>query len=904
MDRSRLGPYEIRDKLGEGGMGEVYLADDTRLGRQVAIKVLPAEFASDAERLARFEQEARAAAALNHPHIAAIHDVGADDGVHYMVQEYLQGQTLGDEIAERRMPLERALELGVEIAEALGAAHGAGIVHRDLKPANIFVTEQGHAKILDFGLAKLADLTPVGSADDSKTQSPTMLGTVAGQVMGTAGYMAPEQVGGGDIDGRTDVFAFGCVLYEMLVGKRPFSGRSIMQTLDLIVHEDPAPLGDTRKGMPARLQWVLDKCLAKDPKRRYQDAEDLVVDLRWVAQEEAEDATGAAGQPGAHTRARGIPVPIAAIAGVILVVAAALLSGSWTSGPAGESRPVMRLGFALPSDVMFTNVGRRAVTINRQGTMIAFSADEQVWTRPLSDIGSAPLRGTENGGRAAAFSPDGRDVVFWSDGELRRVPVSGGTPVVVTTAQNPWGLRWPEDEWLLYGQGPEGIWRVRAGGGEPEQVIAMTGGWLADGPQFIDENRILYTRRPPAEVWDNGEIVLHTLGEVEPEVLAIEARDGRWLAEEFLIYARGSDVYARRWDGTGAATLGPAAPVASSVQSAREITGAAHLDLADDGTLAYIPGDVSVADRRRIVWADRAGNTEVSVVDTLLGIDRIALSTAATRVAVSRASNTGAAIWVYDLRSGAGSNLTSEGFHGAPVWSPDDRWIYYTNVHSEGDYGDVYRVSADGSGSSELVLAATSEREFKPASVATDGGRLLIDSKLTESSADRDVLLLDIERDELTVVVDEAGAEFNARISPDGRYVAYAKARVSDMGVSQLQIRDLVTGATYPVTADNAAYARWSADGTELFYAREGLNESDAMVALPVTAGERLEFGASQELFRLDTSLGTERDFQVVADGSRFLYSELPGNISASIVSEILVVVNWIDLLEVRVPER
>jgi len=187
MDRSQLGPYEIGDKLGEGGMGEVYLAEDTRLGRQVAIKVLPPEFAADPERLSRFEQEARAAAALNHPHIAAIHDVGADDGVHYMVQEYLRGQTLGDEIAGRRMPLERALELGVEIAEALGAAHGAGIVHRDLKPANIFVTEQGHAKVLDFGLAKLMDLTPIGSADDSKTRSPTMLGTVAGQVMGTAG---------------------------------------------------------------------------------------------------------------------------------------------------------------------------------------------------------------------------------------------------------------------------------------------------------------------------------------------------------------------------------------------------------------------------------------------------------------------------------------------------------------------------------------------------------------------------------------------------------------------------------------------------------------------------------------------------------------------------------------------
>jgi len=902
MDRTRLGPYEIGDKIGEGGMGEVYLAEDTRLGRQVAIKVLPPEFAADPERLSRFEQEARAAAALNHPHIAAIHDVGADDGVHYMVQEYLRGQTLGDEIAERRMSLERALELGVEIAEALGAAHGAGIVHRDLKPANIFVTEQGHAKILDFGLAKLTDAMPIASADDSKTRSPTVLGTVAGQVMGTAGYMAPEQVEGGDIDGRADLFAFGCVFYEMLVGKRPFSGRSIMQTLDMIVHEDPAPLIEERKGLPGRLQWILDKCLAKDPKRRYQDAEDLVVDLRWVAQEEPENAGAAVSQPGAEVRTGGIPVMVAAIAGVILVAATALLAGSWTSGPS-EARPLMRLGFALPTDVMLTNVGRRAVTINRQGTMIAFSAGGQVWTRNLSDLVAAPLRGTENGGRAAAFSPDGRDVVFWKDGELLRVSVSGGTPVVVAPAQNPWGLRWPDDEWILYGQGPEGIWRARAAGGEPEQLIAMTGGWLADGPQFVDENRILYTRRPTAEVWDNGEIVVHTLGEPEPEVLTTAGRDGRWVAGEFLIYARGSDIYARRWDGKGAAAVGPAALVASSVQSAREITGAAHLDLSDDGTLVYIPGDVSVADRRQIVWTDRSGNKEASAVDVLPGIDRLAMSADATRVAVSQASNTGAAIWVYDLRSGAGSDLTSGGFHSAPLWSADDRWIYYTEVHTEGSYGDMYRVAADGSGSPELVLLATSERAFKPASVTTDGGRLLVDSKLTDASAGRDIFLLDIERDELTVVVDDADAEFNARISPDGRYVAYAKARISDMGAYQIQIHDLETGANYPVSADNAAYARWSPDGTELFYAREGLDESDSMKVISVTAGERLEFGPPQELYRYDTSLGTDRDFQVVADGSRFLYTEIPGNLSANILAEILVVVNWLDQLEARVPE-
>jgi serine/threonine protein kinase len=261
---TRLGPYEVQEQLGAGGMGEVWLASDTRLGRQVAIKTLPEEYASVPERLARFEQEARAAAALNHPHIAVVYDIGAAEGVHFIVQELLKGQPLQDVLAEGRMSLDRVLEFAVEVVEALAAAHAAGIVHRDLKPANLFVSPEGHAKVLDFGLAKLTEVALGSSPGDDRTKSPTMLGTAAGQVMGTAGYMAPEQVEGGDVDGRADVFSFGCVLYEMVTGRRPFAGRSVMQTLDMIVHESPEPLGETDAKLPTQLQWILDKCLAKD----------------------------------------------------------------------------------------------------------------------------------------------------------------------------------------------------------------------------------------------------------------------------------------------------------------------------------------------------------------------------------------------------------------------------------------------------------------------------------------------------------------------------------------------------------------------------------------------------------------------------------------------------------------
>jgi len=279
-----LGPYEIIEPLGAGGMGEVYLGEDTRLGRKVAIKVLPAEFASDPGRLARFEQEARAAAALNHPHIAVVHDVGSETGedgatIHFMVQEYLQGQSLRDRLGRGALPLDETLDLAVEIGEALSAAHRAGIVHRDLKPDNIFVTEEGHAKVLDFGLAKLTEVAAPTASEAS--MSPTLLGTVAGQVMGTAGYMAPEQVEGAGVDHRADLFAFGCVLYEMATGRRAFAGTSTIQTLNMIAHEEPEPAGRANRTLPAQLDWILEKCLAKNTARSSSAASAC---CRWAAE--------------------------------------------------------------------------------------------------------------------------------------------------------------------------------------------------------------------------------------------------------------------------------------------------------------------------------------------------------------------------------------------------------------------------------------------------------------------------------------------------------------------------------------------------------------------------------------------------------------------------------------------
>ena len=372
---TKLGPYEITEQLGAGGMGEVYLAQDTRLGRKVAIKVLPAEFASDPERLARFEQEARAAAVLNHPHIAVVHDIGTEDGTHFMVQEYLEGDTLWEPLQQRALPLKKALGLATEIAEALAAAHAAGIVHRDLKPENIFVTKEGHAKVLDFGLAKLTEVAGAGSPDDF-THSPTAMGTVAGQVMGTAGYMAPEQVEGSDkIDHRADLFAFGCVLYEMAAGRQAFGGKNVHETLAQILSDEPLAIGEIDRSSPMELQRIVRKSLAKEPAKRYQTAGDLVVDMQALG---TDMESGAALQttPVAVETTRGIPWKLAAPIAVAIALLAAL--GVWFTIPSRPESPeslIRRFDIDYPPETTFQSAATLGVAISPDGSSVVFSAN-------------------------------------------------------------------------------------------------------------------------------------------------------------------------------------------------------------------------------------------------------------------------------------------------------------------------------------------------------------------------------------------------------------------------------------------------------------------------------------------------------------------------------------------------
>ncbi|MFQ5744929.1 MAG: serine/threonine protein kinase, partial [Acidobacteriota bacterium] len=423
-----LGPYKILEPLGAGGMGEVYLGEDTRLGRKVAIKVLPAEFASDPERLARFEQEARAGAALNHPHIAVVHDVGSETGedgstTHFMVQEYLEGQSLRGRLDKGALPLDKTLDLATEVGEALIAAHKSGIIHRDLKPDNIFVTGDGHAKVLDFGLAKLTE--GMALAGTSASMSPTMLGTIAGQVMGTAGYMAPEQIQGDvEVDRRADLFAFGCVLYEMVAGKRAFSGETVLDTLHAIARTEPQPLREIEPDLPAELHRILRKCLAKDTTRRYQVADEIVVDLRQLQ----DDIAAGVAIPVGGSEVTVASVAVETTRGTLWKMAApiavaiallAVLTGWFMRSPLSPPPEsiIRRFRIDYPPETAFLSLSTLGVAISPDGRSVVFNADSQLWLRAIDDLVAAPIRGTE-GARVPFFSPDGQQLGCWGgDGQ-------------------------------------------------------------------------------------------------------------------------------------------------------------------------------------------------------------------------------------------------------------------------------------------------------------------------------------------------------------------------------------------------------------------------------------------------------------------------------------------------------
>jgi len=884
-------------------MGEVYRARDTTLGRDVALKVVSAAFASDPERLGRFEREARTLAALNHPHIAAIYGLEDTDGSKAIVMELVEGQTLDEIIhgagrsasgaggsgaqslapargSRRALGVSEALAIARQVASALEAAHEAGIVHRDLKPANVKVRPDGTVKVLDFGLAKAmeADGSRLREQDPSPSL-PTMTSpalTGAGVILGTAAYMSPEQARGEITDERSDVWAFGCLLYEMLSGQQIFQAKSVADAIAAVLRAD-IDWSVLPPDVPPVVRQFLKRCLERDLKERLH----AMADMR-LALEGAFD--GAAGVTAPSPPLRPWWRRMLPIAAAVALTAAFVGSATWLAGQPGDRPIVSRLEMLVPPGQSFYFNGRHLVAISPDGTRVAYTAGLGLWLHSLDELEAKSVPGAEIEARSPFFSPDGQSVGYYASGELRRVSVTGGAPISLTRAVNPWGASWSGDT-IYYGQGPDGIWSVPASGGTGKRVISVEPGELAHGPHLLpDGDWMLFTLLPKGVgSWNRAQIVLQSLSTSERIVLVNGGRDARYLPTGHLVYAVNGVLFVAPFDAGGRRFTGNAVPVVRDVSDSGTITGAVHFDIADNGTLVYQP-KIGIA--LRMVWVDRNGNEEpIAAEPRPYRHARVSPDGSRVVVEVEDPSNTD--IWVGEPRRGAFTRLTiDDDVDSDPIWTKDGSRVVFSSVRGA---AGLFWQAADGSGTTEHLIDATGGvRAFD----WTPDGRLLY-----EELAGAEVRLLTpggSSSPELITLFDapEYFNEVLPALSPDGRWLAYQSTEAGEM---QIYVRPFpnVRSGRWQVSADGGLAPLWSRDGREIYY-----RSATGLMAVSVETSPAFSVGTPRELFSLsDYVLAGSRGLKYdVAPDGRFLMFKDESGVSGS-QERLIVVQHWFEEL-------
>ena len=698
----QLGAYRVMSLLGAGGMGEVYRARDTTLGRDVAIKTLPRLFVREPERLARFDREARTLASLNHPHIGAIYGLEDVDGIPALVLELIEGLTLAERLAKGPLPVRDALTIAVQIAEALEAAHEQGIVHRDLKPANIKVRADGVVKVLDFGLAKAMEL-PGASGVTGLSPLPTITTpamTQAGTILGTAAYMSPEQARGKPVDKRADIWAFGCVLYEMLSGRRAFGAEEVSDTLAAVLRGEPdwaALPSDVSPG----LRMLVRRCLEKDRQKRIADISTAL----FVIGEPAIVAPAASAAPAPVTLPRP-PIWRRAMPFLVTALVVGALAGgiAWNLRPSASPSTIVRFPLTLAAGQDFTNDGRQVVAISPDGTHVVYVANSELHLRSMSDTAARPIAGTSGVPLSPVFSPDSRSIADWSadDAAIKRISINGGTAVTICPAERPFGITWNADG-ILFGQGRAGIMRVPASGGKPETVVTVAEGEVAHGPQLLPDGRtVLFTVAPVVgtDRWDQAKVVVQSSGSEERKTLIEGGSDGRYLPTGHLVYALGGTLFAVPFDVRRLQLTGQPVPVIVGVRRAIAPdvnTGAAHVSVSSGGSLVYVPGPASITTaHRELVRLNRTGGAEpLKLPPGPYEFPRI--SPDGTRLAFGTDDGKEATVSIYDL-AGTSSmrRLTFGGKNRFPIWSADSDRVAFQSDR-EGDLG-IFWQRADGSG--------------------------------------------------------------------------------------------------------------------------------------------------------------------------------------------------------------
>ena len=883
---SKLGPYEIVGPIGQGGMGEVYRARDTRLDRTVAIKVLSSHLSSDTEARLRFDREARAISSLNHPNVCVLYDVGHQDGTDFFVMEYLEGETLAERLAKGPLTCEQLLKYGIEICEGLEKAHKNGVVHRDLKPSNIMLTKSG-AKLMDFGLAKSAPV--VTSASSSLTM--TMLNpsgdrplTAEGTIVGTFQYMSPEQVEGKEADARSDIFSFGTVLYEMATAKRAFTGKTNASIVASILAAEPQPISSVQPMSPPSLDRVVKICLAKDPDERWQTAHDVKLQLRWIAEGGSQ---------------AGVPVPITArrknrelalaIAAAMLLVTSVVLSVLYFKSGLIETRTI-RAYIKPPADSTFNFSGfGSGFALSPDGLRLAYSADKNgkfsIWIRSIDSLQAQPLPGTD-GASFPFWSPDGKWIGFFAGGKLKKIAAAGGPPLTLADAALPRGGSWNRDGIIIFAPSiNQPIFRVPDSGGTPVPVTSLDGPHNVTThrwPQFLPDGRhfIYLSGTPflPRESPANA-IEIASLDSKQARVL-IHAHSSAQYASGHLLFVRQNTLMAQAFDPKRLEVSGDAVPISDSIV---EDSGTLKnlFSVSDNDTLAYVEGSVGIA--RQLLLLDREGK-KIGQVEGEEGYGLPMISPDGKKISYT-IDTSGYDVWTYDLDRNMKTRLTfgsaSSQSNLSQVWSPDGKSIAYTCVR-EGKFG-VCRKPSDGSGNEETLLEPASELRY--VNDWSRDGKFIALRQPAQGAYGIWILPLTGERRPYVFLQSQFTQTFPA-FSPDSKWLAYCS---NESGEHKIYVVPFPgPGGKWQISPGSGCSPRWGGDGKELFY----ITIDNKMMAAEVKAkGSSFEVGSVHELFQAHPySFFQFQSFDVSADGKRFAIVEPSGQSATAIT----LVVNWL----------
>jgi eukaryotic-like serine/threonine-protein kinase len=890
---TKLGPYEIVAPLGAGGMGEVYRALDARIDRTVAIKILPAHLSEKPEARERFEREARAVSQLSHANICQLYDLGQQDGIHYIVMEYLEGETLASRLAKGRLPIEQVLRYGAEIAEGLDQAHRSGVVHRDLKPGNIMLTRAG-AKLMDFGLAKTVASIASQSSGLSATltsASPSQPLTAEGTVIGTFQYMAPEQIEGKDADPRSDIFSFGAVLYEMTSGRRAFEGKSQLSVASAILEREPEPISVVQPMAPPALQHVVQGALMKDPEARWQSAADIARQLRWIRSPESSASAPRPSLPHPRSRERILWATL-----VVVLVGFVL----WYAVVARPHTRVVRAYLTPPPDAAFDFMGDFSgpPVLSPDGTRVAFAArgakeGNSIWVRRLDTANADKLAGTE-GAYALFWSADGRFLGFFADGKLKKISAAGGPVTNLAEAPNARGGAWSRDNIILYTPDyRDALWKVSAAGGTTTQVTRIdpekhsTHRWptfLPDGKHFL----FYATNHAGGRAEQNG-IYFGSLDSSESQIVLASDAAGLY-ASGYLLFHQQTALVAQKFDATHGTLSGDPVTLVTDVQ---HDGGTFHtvFSVADDGVLVYQPGSNNVGDTE-LLWIDRSGKLLGHVAERS-SYKGGQLSPDGKRLVLSL-GDPSTNIWVFDLERGTRTRLTFDGAsHRMASWSADgERVVFNSQVGATVMSGSTLHAKPTNGGGQDELLLARKDAKGSPASLfwpqwSRDGRYLVYLEQSGPTGAAIWAVPTSGEAKPFAVVKPESpsGKVVHVRLSPDGHWLAYS---AMDGNREEVYVTSFPEGnGRWQISREGGTFPVWRRDGKEIYYL--AISDSNLYAAQVSTQGNRVEVGSSQPLFLVRNTFSQGEPFDVSPDGKRFLVFAQPEGSS----SPMMLVLNW-----------